>query len=210
MYQDIINIHYSLPSGIICPHCKIRSNDRDYETTSIPTGHIKDYFDEVEAPYERGKMLRCPVCNKLTVLIDDKIVYPNNLPIEPNNDMPEDVKAIFIEALSIANKSPRAACALLRLCTEKLCLHLGANQHKNLAEKIKEISTNPDVINLLEACRIAGNKAVHPALVDITENDVILVKNLAKFINLVITTTITTQRLAEDIKNRFTPKDRAN
>lgn len=208
MKQDIVNIHFALPSGIMCPHCRIRSNERDFETTSIPTEHIKDYLNEVKAPYEQGKMLRCPACNKVIVLIDDKVVYPNYLPIEPNTDMPEDVRDIFTEALSIANTSPRAACALLRLCIEKLCLNLGANPNKNLAEKIQEVSTNPDVINLLEACRLVGNKAVHPSFVDITENDIDLVENLAKFINLVITTTITSQKLAEEIKSRFSKKAR--
>lgn len=57
--------------------------------------------------------------------IDDEYVYPEIIGIEANADMPEAVKALYNEAAIIYNKSPRAACALLRLAVERLCNELG-------------------------------------------------------------------------------------
>ena len=73
---------------------------------------------------------RCQSCGRVIVWIGDEYVYPSLMPVEPNPDMPEVVSSLYNEAGSIYTKSPRAACALLRLAIDQLCTELGATQSK--------------------------------------------------------------------------------
>ena len=67
----------------------------------------------------------CQNCDKAIIWIDNQYVYPEIAATEPNADMPNSVKLLYDEAALIYNKSPRAACALLRLAVERLCNELG-------------------------------------------------------------------------------------
>ena len=63
------------------------------------------------------------------------------------------------------NESPRAAAALLRLCVQRLCEHLG-DPKKNLDENIRimaEKGLDSRVKKALDIVRVTGNRAVHPA-----------------------------------------------
>jgi len=65
--------------------------------------HCMDYSFGSMTPWFSG-FIRCPL---------------------PNDDMPEEIRLDYMEARDIASRSPRGAAALLRLCVEKLCAHLG-------------------------------------------------------------------------------------
>lgn len=67
----------------------------------------------------------CQNCDEAIIWIDNQYVYPEIAATEPNADMPNSVKLLYDEAVLIYNKSPRAACALLRLAVERLCNELG-------------------------------------------------------------------------------------
>ena len=78
---------------------------------------------------------------------DDEIAFPKNRMIypdksnipNPNIDLSKEIQEDYNESRSIANKSPRGAAALLRLCIQKLC--------KQLGEKGKDL--NFDIGNLV-------------------------------------------------------------
>jgi hypothetical protein len=74
---------------------------------------------------------KCFNCEKIAVWIHDRLLFP---PIRhgahPNPDRPEDVLHDYEEARSILDLSPRGAAALLRLCIQKLCIHLGGKGEK--------------------------------------------------------------------------------
>jgi hypothetical protein len=69
---------------------------------------------------------RCSRCGQYSLWVDGTLVFPAvKTAAAPNRDLPADIAADHEEARSILTPSPRGAAALLRLCIQKLCKHLG-------------------------------------------------------------------------------------
>ncbi len=116
---------------------------------------------------------KCYHCEKIAVWVHDNIVFPYEKEgVEPNRDLPENIIRDFEEARSIVGLSPRGAAALLRLCIQKLCVHLG-EKGENINEDIKSLVSkglNPLVQKSLDIVRVIGNEAVHPGVIDLNDN----------------------------------------
>ena len=112
---------------------------------------------------------RCSHCRELAVWVNEKMAYPpETLGVRPNQDLPDDIKNLFDEARQIATASPRSAAALLRLCIERLCKHLGT-KGENLSEDISNLvkqGLTPELQKMLDSVRVIGNHAVHPGKLD--------------------------------------------
>ena len=108
----------------------------------------------------------------------------------PNNDMPDNVKGIYREAATIANKSPRAAAAILRVALQKLCKELKCPSDK-LYEQISDLLEDEKVpsivIDAMEVIRLVGNDAAHPDRFGIdVDRNLEAVHSLFEFINLIV------------------------
>lgn len=116
---------------------------------------------------------QCNFCKKICLWHEQERVYPLEVVTEePNKDMPEEVKDIYLEAVSILNKSPRGAAALIRLALEMLFRHLNVHEStidKTIA-KLQENGLNPVTVGLLDIIRVYGNSAVHIGEIDLSED----------------------------------------
>lgn len=116
---------------------------------------------------------RCYSCNDIAIWKYDTLLHPpTRYEIEPNEDLPEDMRADFNEARLILDLSPRGAAALLRLCIQKLCRHLGKpgkNINDDIAALVKD-GLDVRVKQALDIVRVVGNEAVHPGTMDLRDN----------------------------------------
>ena len=116
---------------------------------------------------------RCYVCSEMAIWVHEKMIYPRAMGGEQANpDLPPEIRADFDEARSILDLSPRGAAALLRLCVQKLCAHLG-ERGKNIDDDIASLvgkGLAPGIQQALDAVRIIGNEAVHPGTMDLKDD----------------------------------------
>jgi hypothetical protein len=121
----------------------------------------------------------------------------------PSADLPEEIRRDFLEARSIAPQSPRGASALLRLCIQKLCVHLGepgkdlnadigALVRRGLPQKIQQA---------LDTVRVVGNGAVHPGELDLRD-DLPTALRLLELINMIADVMITQPKRVEALYER--------
>lgn len=136
---------------------------------------------------------QCFSCSNFSVWVFDKLVFPSSkFLVVPATEMPEPIKLDFDEASEIVEMSPRGAAALLRLCVQKLCVHLGG-AGKDLNTDIGmlvEKGLSVHVQQALDIVRVIGNNAVHPGVIDLRDDRETATK-LFSLVNLIIESQIT-------------------
>lgn len=115
-------------------------------------------------PYEASN---CSHCHKLSLwkinsetILDP--IFTTHLPA--HKEMPNEIKALYDEALTIIDLSPKASAALLRLAIQNLMPLIGANTgklDKDIAKLVSE-GLPKEIQQALDFCRVIGNNAVHP------------------------------------------------
>ena len=177
-----------------CPHCYCYSimQKRTVGFSDDPTIITKD-----NKRYETGVVIdRCENCGGKIIWVDSHYVYPDFPPEPANPDMPQSVKELYDEAGMIFRKSPRAACALLRLAVERLCNELGESK-KNLDDNIASLSEkglSNDIIKQLDILRVVGNRAVHPGYIDLDVDSSEVAFQLMHVLNKLIERLITDRK----------------
>ena len=139
---------------------------------------------------------QCYSCNEYSLWVADRLIYPPYLTeIQANEDLPDAIKVDFQEAVSIVDCSARGAAALLRLCVQKLMLHLGL-KGKNLDEDIAELvkrGLDRRVQKALDVVRVIGNNAVHPGQIDLQDDKATALK-LFDLVNLIVDAMVSTPK----------------
>lgn len=199
-----------------CPHCN---------TISLVEKATHRFGSDVHAGLMGGieiqNMLtihRCQCCGKKIIWIDDNYVYPDIVAEEANLDMPESVRQLYNEAGLIYNKSPRAACALLRLAIDRLCNELGETDrdiNKNIGALVKK-GLPQFVQQALDFVRVIGNKAVHPGQISFDVDDKGTATMLMHLLNIIVERMITEpneinslyQGLPESVKESIDRRDK--
>jgi len=215
-----------------CPYCGVYThqvwstlesdaiiNTRD-DSKNYPIGYMASIGCMASNNFTDVEIAICILCNEYSIWYKEKMIYPDrgNAPM-PNPDLPDDIKADYEEAASIANRSPRGAAALLRLVIQKLCIYLG-EKGKDLFEDIGNLVKKglPDEIQkALDSVRVIGNYAVHPGTMDL-KDDIQTVKSLFKLINIIAEYMITKpkqvnslfDKLSNSQKDAITKRDNKN
>ena len=189
-------------NSFTCPHCGTLSL-MHYSTVTFQRCDAISLSGVVNQNGDSWlKIAICQNCKKKILWLDGVYVYPDIVAEEANPDMPESVKQLYEEAGAIYNKSPRAACALLRLAIDRLCNELG--------EKDKDINNNISALvkkglpqqlqQALDIVRVVGNKAVHPGQIAFDVDDKETAITLMKLVNIITQQMIT---VPEEIKTMF-------
>lgn len=190
-------------SGFHCPYCQVYAAQEWWSIT------LYNKFSKISTvqPLSIDKMevgvSRCVRCEKPTFWLGEKIIFPPIHTSPPaNSDLPDNVQEIYKEAASISNRSPRAACALLRLAIEMLLKHLG--EAGTINEGIKNLvkkGLDESIQQALDIVRVTGNNAVHPGEIDF--NDSTDVQTLFGLINFIADDLITRRKKIDAMYNRL-------
>lgn len=206
-----------LKESFTCPHCRTLSlmsyinigySGHTVVSTTPKRGHGSEHVI----------IATCLSCNGKTIWINDNYVYPDIVSEEANPDMPDSVKQLYIEAGLIYNKSPRAACALLRLAIDRLCNELGETDrdiNKNIGALVRK-GLPKYVQQALDVVRVVGNKAVHPGQISFDVDDTETAKMLMHLLNIIVERMISEpneinslyQDLPESVKESIEKRDK--
>lgn len=199
-----------------CPHCNTISQ------MEIQCHYFSnDTYCNIDGEFELRNRLtihRCQCCGQKIIWIDENYVYPEIIAEEANPDMPESVKQLYNEAGLIYNKSPRAACALLRLAIDRLCNELGETDrdiNKNIGALVKK-GLPQTIQQALDVVRVVGNKAVHPGQIAFDVDDKATATMLMRLLNIIVERMITEpneidslyQGLPESVKQSIEKRDK--
>ena len=188
-----------------CPICGAYSKQFWTRAAGIMEYHGGGW--SIEKYPENAFFATCEHCNKESIWINERMIYPlaSIAPI-PNQDMPDDVKIDYEEARSILMHSPRGAAALLRLSIQKLCKNLGEsgdNINNDIANLVKK-GLPIKLQKALDSVRVIGNNAVHPGIIDL-KDDIELAHKLFSFVNIICDVMITQPKLIDEVYDSKIP-----
>lgn len=147
----------------------------------------------------------CFNCGEIAIWVGERIVWPKESDApQPNPDLPPNIIADYREAGEIVNSSPRGAAALLRLCLQNLCIHLG-EKGKNINDDIASLvakGLDPRVTKMLDTLRIYGNSAVHPGEIDLRD-DRETANKLFNLVNLIADIMISQPKAVDELYDRI-------
>jgi hypothetical protein len=187
-----------------CPHCMANTVQKwenpSFKGAEEPTGGITYYIKGELA------LATCESCHHYSLWRHADMIYPKMVfsAVYPHADLPEDVKRDFLEARSVVYDSPRAASALLRLCIDKLCIHLqarGSDLNARIGDLVKR-DLPVQVQQTMDYVRVVGNNAVHPGVMDGADT-LETAMTLFECVNLVTSTMIAQPKRVSDLYGRI-------
>ena len=182
-------------SAFNCPHCGAYSQQYWHSLVGRP------WTNDANKEMQFLTAALCNHCGDWSLWYRGNLVHPAVLTAPfAHADMPPDVSGDYNEARAIADRSPRAAAALLRLALQKLLGHLGqANKSLNdaIGALVKQ-GLDANIQKALDILRITGNNAVHPGELDLRD-DRETAEKLFRLLNLIVEQRITQPRIIDEL-----------
>lgn len=160
-----------------CVHCGVYA--KQYWSQLHAHAYMSNYF-----------ICRCEHCDKKSLWksATETILDPMaTIHLPAHEDMPEEIKSLYNEALGVVDLSPKSAGALLRLAIQHLMPLIGVNTgklDKDIAKLVSE-GLNEQVQQALDYCRVIGNNAVHPNEISLDDTPD-MVHTMFEMINFII------------------------
>lgn len=193
-------------------YLNFRVNIHDYEQEAISkfiSAAKSNFPSEINSFFPTNlSIAMCQSCNDFSIWVTDKIVYPRYMPIvePPNDDLNNEIKALYNEAARIFIDSPKGSAALLRLALQMLLKQLG-KKGENINEDIKELverGLSVKIQKALDILRVVGNNAVHPGQINIDDKSQVALK-LFKILNVIAEEMITMPKEIDTLYNDVIP-----
>lgn len=171
---------------------------------------LEKHNDSEYGLYTTGNVFlsECYNCQKVALWIHDRLLFPPNKSNHPPSvDLPDDIRRDYEEAQTIVDLSPRGAAALLRLCIQKLCGHLGekgSNINDDIASLVSK-GLNSKVQKALDVVRVVGNEAVHPGSLDLRD-DIGTASTLFALVNMIVEQMITQHKVVDELYAKLPEK----
>lgn len=205
-----------------CPHCDVTAkqrwyaNARAYAARGFAYGTFETNIYGVSSCNDeivRWGFSECDSCGMLSVWHGETLVFPSSCSVmEPSVDMPDDVRALYLEAASVLNLSPRSAAALLRLALQKLLNQVLGDEAKSTIDAniklLKEKYASASLIKALDVIRVFGNESVHPGTI-ILEDSPDDAEYLFVVLNMIVEQFFTQQRRLEELFEQI-PEQKRN
>jgi len=154
---------------------------------------------------ENLSICECSHCERSSYWFEGRMIFPADAPVPPpHEDLPDECRSDYEEARDIFSRSPRASTALLRLCVQKLLVHLGGDG-KHINSDIKRLVENGLSIlvqQALDYCRVIGNNSVHPGEINVNDTPEIAA-SLFGMINFIVEDRITRPKQIESLYNQL-------
>lgn len=151
----------------------------------------------------------CQSCRKCSLWADGVLVAPRLTHVpKANQDMGQNIQALYAEAASVLTESPRGAAALLRLALQHLLVQLG-KPGKNINNDIKDLvagGLSPRIQQALDVLRVVGNNAVHPGQIDMDDSRDVAAK-LFQVLNFIAEEMITKPRELNELYSTVMPEE---
>ncbi|MDE0465785.1 MAG: DUF4145 domain-containing protein [Candidatus Poribacteria bacterium] len=194
-----------------CPYCDVYAHQSwthisEYNKTDTERKYTRD--SPISLEQGEVEISTCLHCKEKTFWLAENIIYPVRCTAPPaNSDLPDDIKQVYDEAATIADQSPRSACALLRLAIQMLFEHRGrtGNLNTNIKNLVKE-GISQQMQQALDIVRVTGNHAVHPG--EIIFDDTTNVQALFTLINIITDVLITQPKQIQEHYDNLPEKDK--
>lgn len=162
-----------------CPYCSVLA----HQLWRPLREHVGGGYSDTEF-----KTSVCMHCSAKAYWYKNQMIVPATATAPPPHpDLPQECVGDYLEARDIADRSPRAAAALLRLVVQKLMPSLG-ERGRNINDDIGSLVQKglPTLVQqALDICRVIGNNAVHPGEIDLRDSPD-TVQSIFSMINLIV------------------------